>query len=251
MNADHRLFFCVFLSLYSNLGNYTAPEMHRTIYRGKNLGTALTAAQKARIQDGTFDDLWLGDYWVIGGHTWRIVDIDYWYNCGDSAFTKHHLVIMPDEALYNAQMNETNVTTGGYVGSKMYTSNLIDAKTIVNTAFGSAVLSHREYLTNAVASGRPSAGTWYNSSVELPNEVMMYGSYVFTPAENGTVRHTMNKQQLALFNVCPKYIVNRSHNQWLRDVVSAAYFAFVDGYGRADCHDASASRGVRPVFAVG
>ncbi len=72
---------------------------------------------------------------VIGGRIWRIVDMDYWYNCGDTAFTSHHLVIMPDEALYNAQMNTTNVTTGGYVGSAMYKSNLANAKTIVNAAF--------------------------------------------------------------------------------------------------------------------
>lgn len=75
--------------------------------------------------------MFLGDYWNIGGRIWRIVDMDYWYNCGDTAFTSHHLVIMPDEALYNAQMNTTNVTTGGYVGSEMYKKNLENAKTIV------------------------------------------------------------------------------------------------------------------------
>ncbi|MFA6729219.1 MAG: hypothetical protein WCS17_13545, partial [Prevotella sp.] len=202
-----------------------------------------------------FKDLFLGDYWVIGGVTWRIVDIDYWYNCGDTAFTNHHLVIMPDVALYNAQMNATNVTTGGYVGSLMYTTNLETAKTTIDAAFGSAnILSHRELLVNAVTDGYPSAGAWFDSDVELPNEIMMYGSYIHTPSGNGTIIpyiYTINKQQLALFQVCPRFIVNRSYNQWLRDVVSAAFFAFVGGSGNAYFNGASNSLGVRPVFPVG
>ena len=67
-----------------------SPEAHSRIFRGKNLGTSVTAAQKAAIQDGTFKDLFLGDYWVINDVTWRIVDMDYWYNTGSTALTTHH-----------------------------------------------------------------------------------------------------------------------------------------------------------------
>lgn len=240
-------------ALFAMLDAVSPPELHRTVFRGKNLGTALLPAQKSCIQDGTFKGLWLGDYWVIGGRNWRIVDIDYWYNCGDAAFTKHHLVIMPDASLYAAQMNETNITTGGYVGSKMYTTNLANAKTLVNSAFGNAVLVHRDLLVNAVADGYSVGGSWYDSSVELPNEIMMYGSYVFTPAANGTIipyRYTINKSQLALFQACPKFITNRDW-YWLRDVVSAARFAYVANGGDPACSAASGSFGVRPVFAIG
>lgn len=232
----------------------TSAELHRMIYRGKNLGTSLTTEQKAHIQDGTFEGLWLGDYWVINNIKWVIVDFDYWYNCGDTAFTKHHLVIMPETALYNAQMNTSNVTTGGYVGSAMYTTNLANAKTIVNSAFGSAVLTHREYLCNAVSNGRPSGGAWYDSTVELPNEIMMYGHLHFSPVSDGSnvpTIYTINKTQLALFMVCPRFIVNRSYNQWLRDVVSSANFARVTSDGNSGYNGASNSLGVRPAFAVG
>ena len=92
---------------------------HRNVFRGKNLGTSVTAAQKAAIQNGTFDDLFIGDYWVINGVNWTIADMDYWYNCGDTAFTRHHLVIIPGGQLYSAKMNDTNTTEGGYFGSKM------------------------------------------------------------------------------------------------------------------------------------
>lgn len=241
-------------ALFAMLDGFAPVELRRVLFRGKNLGTALTAVQKAAIKDGSFKGMFLGDYWSIGGRIWRIVDMDYWYNCGDTAFTSHHLVIMPDEALYNAQMNTTNVTTGGYVGSAMYKSNLANAKTIVNAAFQGSVLTHREYLCNAVANGRPSGGAWFDSSIELPNEPMMYGHPHFSPTSDGSTVpsiYTISKTQLALFMVCPRFIVNRSYNQWLRDVVSSAAFAFVSLLGHADYSGASNSYGVRPVFPVG
>lgn len=241
-------------ALFAMLDGFAPVELRRVLFRGKNLGTALTAVQKAAIKDGSFKGMFLGDYWSIGGRIWRIVDMDYWYNCGDTAFTSHHLVIMPDEALYNAQMNTTNVTTGGYVGSEMYKSNLANAKTIVNAAFQGSVLTHREYLCNAVANGRPSGGAWFDSSIELPNESMMYGHPHFSPTSDGSTVpaiYTISKTQLALFMVCPKFIVNRSYNQWLRDVVSSAHFACVSGNGYTDYYGASTFHGVRPVFPVG
>lgn len=241
-------------ALFAMLDGFAPVELRRVLFRGKNLGTALTAVQKAAIKDGSFKGMFLGDYWSIGGRIWRIVDMDYWYNCGDTAFTSHHLVIMPDEALYNAQMNTANVTTGGYVGSAMYKSNLANAKTIVNAAFQGSVLTHREYLCNAVANGRPSGGAWFDSSIELPNEPMLYGHPHFSPTSDGSTVpsiYTISKTQLALFMVCPRFIVNRSYNQWLRDVVSSASFALVDLHGTATCNGASISYGVRPVFPVG
>ena len=241
-------------ALFAMLDSFAPVELRRVIFRSKNLGTALTAVQKAAIKDGSFKGMFLGDYWSIGGRIWRIVDMDYWYNCGDTAFTSHHLVIMPDEALYNAQMNTTNVTTGGYVGSAMYKSNLANAKTIVNAAFQGSVLTHREYLCNAVANGRPSGRAWFDSSIELPNEPMMYGHPHFSPTSDGSTVpsiYTISKTQLALFMVCPRFIVNRSYNQWLRDVVSSAYFAYVGGVGVTAYGGASYSIGVRPVFPVG
>lgn len=241
-------------ALFAMLDSFAPVELRRVLFRGKNLGTALTAVQKAAIKDGSFKGMFLGDYWSIGGRIWRIVDMDYWYNCGDTAFTSHHLVIMPDEALYNAQMNTTNITTGGYVGSEMYKKNLANAKTIVNAAFQGSVLTHREHLCNAVANGKQSGGAWFDSSIELPSEIMMYGHIHFGNASDGNTIpniYTPSKTQLALFMVCPRFITDRSHAQWLRDVVSSAAFARVGDAGTAGSDDASDSNGVRPVFPVG
>jgi hypothetical protein len=179
--------------------------------------------------------------------------MDYFYRCGDSDFTKHHLVIVPDESLYNGQMNETNTATGGYVGSKMYTEGLEDAKTAFTNAFGDNILTHREYLVNTVTDGRPSAGAWFDSTVELMNEIMVYGTTVYSVANNGTTvptLYTVNKQQLALFQMDPTKI-NQRITYWLRDVVSASGFAWVNSYGAANCYAASYSDGVRPYAIIG
>lgn len=217
------------------------------------MGAVVTEAQKTAIQNGSFDDLWLGDYWVIGGHTWRIADFNYWLNCGDNAVPPSHLIIMPDNCLYSHVMNDTNITTGGYIGSKMYTTGLAQAKTLAASAFPSMVLSHRTYLVNAVTNGRPAGGAWYDSTLELPNEIMMYGSHVFMPQSDGVTivtSYTIDNSQLALMAAHPRFIKTRE-TYWLRDVVSAALFARVDSIGTAGCSGASGSFGVRPVFAIG
>lgn len=240
-------------ALFAMLDAFIPKEQRRMIYRGKNLGAVVTEEQKANIKNGTFKGFFLGDYWTIGSYTWRIVDFDYWYNCGDTAFTTPHLVIMPDKPLYNAQMNETNITTGGYTGSLMYTENLDQAKTLAASAFGDLILTHREYLTNAVTDGHASAGAWFDSTLDLPNEIMMYGCHVYAAMNNGTVvptNYTIGKTQLALFTVVPKLISNRA-TFWLRDVVSSARFAGVGYNGYTGSFDASNSFGVRPVFAIG
>ena len=242
--------------LFNNAG------AHNAIYRGKSLGSTVTTAQYAAIKAGTFDDLYIGDYWTIGGVNYRIAAFDYYLNSGDTSCTTHHVVIVPDTCLYNAQMHNTssggyeggaaNTTAGGYVGSDMYKSNLERAKTTIKSAFSGHVLKHRIYLTNAVANGRASGGAWCDSEVDLMCEQMVYGSGIFSPVSDGSnvpANYRVEKSQLPLFQHEPSRICNRN-NWWLRDVITASNFANVTGSGRAGCDNASDSRGVRPAFCI-
>ena len=226
---------------------------HNSVYRGANLGTSVTSAQWAAIQAGTFDDMYIGDYWVIGGVTYRIAAFDYYLRAGDTDMTTHHVTLVPDVPMYTHVMNDTNVTTGGYVGSKMYTSGLTQAKKTINTAFGSThVLTHRQYLSNAVTNGRPSGGSWYDSTVELMTEQNVYGGKIFGAGNDGSsvsALYTVDKSQYPLFAFRPDLISNRQ-TFWLRDVVSAAGFAGVGGSGYATYNNASTVRGVRPAFSI-
>lgn len=242
--------------LFNNAG------AHNAIYRGKSLGSTVTTAQYAAIKAGTFDDLYIGDYWTIGGVNYRIAAFDYYLNSGDTSCTTHHVVIVPDTCLYNAQMHNTssggyeggaaNTTAGGYVGSDMYKSNLEQAKTTIKSAFSGHVLKHRIYLTNAVANGRASGGAWCDSEVDLMCEQMVYGSGIFSPVSDGSnvpANYRVEKSQLPLFQHEPSRICNRN-NWWLRDVITASDFAYVSLNGSANNTNASNSFGVRPAFCI-
>ena len=226
---------------------------HNAIYRGKYLGTSVTSAQWNAIGAGTFEDLYVGDYWTIGSVNWRIAAFDYYYRTGDSECTTHHVVVVPDTNLYSHVMNDTNVTTGAYVGSKMYTEGLTQAKTKINDSFGSAhILTHRAYLQNATANGRPSGGAWYDSTVELMTEMNVYGTKIFGCVSDGSTvpnNYTIDKSQFPLFTLNP-YLQSNRQTYWLRDVVSAASFALVGSHGYANYFGASNSFGVRPAFCI-
>ena len=224
---------------------------HNCIYRGKNLGTSVTAEQYAAISSGKFTDLYIGDYWVINGVTYRIAAFDYYYNCGDTNFTKHHVVIVPDTSLYKAQMNTSNVTTGGYTGSAMYKSNLAQAKTTIKAAFGSThVLTKRELLTNAVNGNTPSGWAWFDSDVELMNEVQAYGSVAWGVHDGNGYNVASGDGQFPLFMFDRTKLHNRE-DYWLRDVASAPNFSYVYNNGNANYNTASYSLGVRPAFCIG
>ena len=236
------------------LGVGTNAGARNCAFRGNALGSSVTNEQWAAIQNGTFDGLFLGDYWIINGVNWRIAGFNYWLNCGDTPFTKNHLAIVPDTNLYNHKMNEKDTTEGGYANSLMRKSGLEKAKATIKATFGANhVLSHREYLTNAVTNGKPSGGAWFDSDVELMNQPMVYGSYIYTPCSDvGTVPklRTIGKCQLPLFQCCPWMITNRNW-YWLRDVVSSSYFAGVSDQGDADSTNALYKWDVRPVFPIG
>lgn len=238
---------------------------HNSIYRGKNLGSSFTAEQKAAIAAGTFKDMFIGDFWTIGGVTYRIADFDYWYHYGDTECTTHHVVIVPDANMLTGNgssthwMNATDITTGAYVGSDFYTGNNSNngkatILSAIKSAFGNGnILNHREYLTNAVTNGKPSAGSWYDSEVEIPNEKMVYGNAPFTPVSDGSTiptNYTIDHSQLALFRLDHSRICNRA-DWWLRDPVSGALFAYVSNNGACTFNGASnAWVGVRPVFGI-
>lgn len=236
------------------LDNMRSWVIHRNTYRGKNLGGVFTDQQKAAIANQTFDDLFIGDYWLMEGLAWRIVDINYWLRAGESDFDKPHVVVMPDTVLYHSRMNEERNTNGGYINSEMYVSGLNNAKSMIYNLFGeSYVLEHDEILSNAVSNGRVSGAIWAKSKVELPNEIMMFGSYIFTPCGDGgsvSKNYTVGREQLALMRLYPLYINAARASTWLRDVVSDLYFACIYSSCIPAYEQPTINYGVRPVFGL-
>ncbi len=233
---------------------YDNAGAHNSIYRGKYLGTSYTAGQSAVIAAGTFDDLYIGDYWTINGVNWRIAAFNYFYNCGDTALTTHHVVIVPDTSLASARMEATNITTNGYVGSEMRVTTLPIATTgviaVCKAAFPGKVIQHRQLLCNASSGGLASGWAWTNCEVELMNEAMVYGTVAWGMG-GGTSGYNVasSNGRLPLFALRHDLMHIRA-SYWLRDVVSATGFASVRGNGNANGNTASNSYGVRPAFSI-
>ena len=220
----------------------TAPstEMHRNIFRVKSLGESITAEQLAAIRDGSFKDLYIGDYWEINGVKYRIADVNYWKNVGypeSEKVQKPHILIVPDTVLGSGQMHTSNSTYGGYRNSEMKSTRLNNiAKTLPDT-FKSLLLTHRMF----------SDGAWINASVDLMSEVMVHGTYICTDNSN---KQTSDTQQLALFRLAPE-LKTIGVNYWLRNVAGSQTYTLISQYGDASSDMATSTYGVRPVFAVG
>lgn len=216
----------------------------------KDLGTSFTAEQSADIRSGKFDKVRVGGYWTINGRKYWAAHADYRLHCGDTELTTHHMLVFPDKSFYEGVMNDTNVTTGGYNGSKMKASGLANALATVKADFGADhILTHRTLLTNAVSNGASSGWSWYDSQIDLMNEHMVYGSYTWGGGSQNGYDTGADKTQLSLFQARPDLICNRQ-NWWLRDVQSATVFCSVSASGQANLWSASDSVGVRPAFLI-
>ena len=235
---------------------------HNGIYRGKNITNLFyDGTLSEQIAAGTFDDIFIGDFIVgkVSNRKYIVADLNYRLHCGDTECTTPHILMVPERIMGTAKMNDTNITTGAYVGSKMYTEYLTPFKTIIQNDFENAhILAHKNLFANAVTNGYESAGGWFDSSIELMNETMVYGCNIFKNITNDTnipYNYTIDKSQLSLFRLKPEAIValndaGQRYWYWLRDVVSSSSFATVGHDGGATIGNAASAGGVRPAFLI-
>lgn len=91
--------------------------LHNGCFRGKFLGNTVTAEQLNAIYTGTFNDIYVGDYWTVNSVNWRVADIDYYYGTGGKT-QEHHLILMPDTNL--ARMKASNASSVGQYQSTYF-----------------------------------------------------------------------------------------------------------------------------------
>ena len=232
---------------------------HNSIFRGKDVTSYLTDGTLfTRISSGKFTDLYVGDYVVKNNVTWRIAGFDIYYGKGDTDFNTHHAVIVPDTNLTSAVMNDSNTTTGGYVGSKMYTTTLPTVETAIKNAFGSShILKYRALLTKGInasatnrypgATGASNDWAWYDAYVNLMNMVQVTGNIGFSSSAFDTGADNI---QFPLFRLKPEFVNKQRSWYWVRDVTTSANFADISGHGNGTSDYVSASGGVRPCFYI-
>ena len=253
-------------------------ENHNNIFRGDDLFAKGYDINDicAMISDGSFSDIYIGDYFTLSGDIanvpcfveqtgddgtkslvestqtvtyntkFRIAGFDTYLNTGDTAFTAHHAVIVPDENIGTNRMNGTNTNNGGYTGSFLFTSVLPVYNAHFDAKLNNHLLLHSEYLTNGVSGNSANSCVWVTVKINLPSEPEIYGSTIF----GGKYDNGLNYRQFPIFRLNPKYICNRNWF-WCKSTAWNTSFAGVTSMGNANASGASSMGGVRPCFCIG
>ena len=249
---------------YSNFPD--GAEAHNAMWGGRDITASFNnGTVSANIANGTFRDIFPGDYITkqvtISGKTytvnWVIADCDYWINKGDTAVTVHHVAIVPQAPIFDANMNATNTTEGGYMGSRMFKETIPACATGIVNAFGAShILTFRDWLisgmtANQISSGLPNftggaqwdASPWVSVQCDLMTEKMVLGAPVNSAS---ALDEWCATRQMSAFRLSENLINYNRQWYWLRNIVSSVSFATVHGSGIAYARSASDSRGVRP-----
>lgn len=253
-------------------------ENHNNIFRGDDLFAKGYDINDicAMISDGSFSDIYIGDYFTLSGSIenvpcfveqtgddgtkslvestqtvnydtkFRIAGLDTYLNTGDTAFTAHHAVIVPDGTIGTNRMNGTNTTTGGYVGSFMFASALPVYNTHFSAKLNNHLLSHREILSNSVTGNQASGWAWADVKINLMSEPEVYGSNLWGNKYDAGV----NYRQFPLFRIASKYICNRNW-YWLNAIAGGSDFTAMTSNGNATRNGAGVALAVRPCFCIG
>ena len=238
------------------------------IYRGKHLGTLTSVSDTDKfvadhkIATNEFDDIFIGDEITIQTAkypaTWLVFGINPHFNKGDTALTAYHIGLIPKTPLFNAVMNDTDTTTGGYAGSKMHTETIPDVVADLQAVLGSHLLLHRKLLSTSVdtnthssgapwASGASKSWEWRDVYACLPSEVEVYGAPIWSSSGYDTGEA---HPKLPLFNFINPVFHSR-WSFWLRGVGYGTTFCHCYHYGSAHAWYASNSLGVRPLILLG
>src|SRR5699024_1633743 len=159
----------------------------------------LNATHIANIKNGSFRDMFIGDYFTINGSSYVIAGINYKKGHGDNGSLGNHLVLMPQDwsktptqklvpdGKTTHYMNDTDTTAGGFAGSKLYKTYLPQIQTKLESDFGAHLMTFRTVVSTHVDdSGAPDQGEWRDTKVAIPNEVMIFGSILNGNNKNGS-----------------------------------------------------------------
>ena len=255
----------------TNLLRINNAGFHNSIFRGKDITSYLTdGSLYTRISNGTFEDLFVGDYIIKNNITWRIAGFDLYLHKGDIELTQHHAIIVPDKRLTDCRMKASDTTVNGYRNSSGCDYTMTEVlNTYITPVFGNHVIEIRNLLTRGINetgynrygtnSGCSNEVRWYSRKVDLMNEVQVFGSIIWSSSgyDIGS-----DNCQLPLFRLAPEFIADRSYENlhqdenpeltwyWLRDIASASSYAGVDTYGNSSGYPASKAAGVRPYFYI-
>ena len=215
------------------------------------------------IDDKSYKDLYLGDYFKIQDGTynavWMVAHFNYHYIPErPDGYGQKGVILIPRVPLDgDISMNATNTTENGYIESLGHTVSCAGVATALSPILGSYLLNTRILLSSEVdttvssmAGGGITGGTtsyaWSAGQCVLPNEIQIYGTTAWTSSAYDIGEAN---EKLAVFN-----FINQSeyayHDFWLRNVVSSTQFALSGAGGSANAHNAHAAHGFRPLIQI-
>lgn len=244
-NLGSKLEDPVTLFTMANRGN---AGMHNSMYRGASLGT-IVSPYMAGIRNGTFSNLYLGDYWTYAGVTWRIAAFDYFMGVGGTPVDWHHVVVVPDKGLYAGQIHETTPFKGSYLDHTINKSGLNQALRMAQSAFGSANVKK---CWSRVSQGINDNGTvisytWYNTEAMILDESMVFGRRLMGAGPEG---NGLNLGQLPAF-FFNHDLMTIGQQYWLRDRSQANTAVYISNNGEVSTAPLTYGFQIRPYFVIG
>lgn len=210
---------------------------HNGGIRGENLGSTYTADQKAAIADGSFSGLYVGDYWLINGIKYVIIDIDYYINYGydNTPTIQHHLIVFPDDVL-SSQGYAYNATW--YSDSEIFSTYLPAIAAQLENIYGQYLIAQRLLYVKG-------DNSYYRSAQKcvLPTFVQMQGyNQIITPE-----RQSVKSSQFAYFRYSQD-IFTASQDYWLRDASGEGTFGYINAQGMTSQRANESTAYLRPYF---
>jgi len=200
---------------------------HNCIYRGKNLGSSFSDDQLSEIMYGTFNDLYVGDYWTYNGGNSKAIIAGFDYYCdtpyknsSNQNFSKHHAVVLMNYDIV-ATFSQQNTTTG-YAGSDIHAA-LNDNTVFTDPAslFGDSILPFNIPLSTSASGGVVTNVARTNCKIELLTELMYRGHREQAPIVN----ELGDLSQLPLFRLIGTLRPPNVLSTAFRDIVSNEEFA--------------------------
>ena len=229
---------------------FDSAAAHNAIYRGKKLGNVLTGEMLAGIRDGSFSDLYVGDYIETEDNIYRFMDFDYFLGCvsgvSGGKIEKHHAILVPDRVMGSSAIDNHPEATQPKE-THMYANKLPEITRTLKSIFGNDNVAMMDRIIPKTANGEPTGWDWVNVGADLLTEemVMGHGSWGQWPG----IQIGVLKGQLAGFRYS-HFLMCSNDDYWLRNKRTATNYALISSGGISSSDVGNLQHGVRPFFVI-
>ena len=233
-------------------------QTHNATYRGQSLGS-FNETFANDIDNGTFNNMWVGDYFTINNHIYKIAGFNYKYDHEENTGLANHLIMITD-VLSNQAMNSSDTTAGGFAGTELFKNYFPQIESQLTTDFGSHLLTFKSYLSTSIdGNGAPDDGQWYSLKTCMCNSAMWWGSPSADSNNANGVKFNLGDEteQLPIMKLHKVEQESGENIVWLRDVCDSKSFVAANPDGASDTYAANSSTesindiGVRAFFLIG